>query len=206
MECHSGAALGPFIPDAARLRMAVFREWPYLYDGDDAYEQEYLRTYSRHPHSVFVVARAGDRVVGISTGTPLSAETPGIVSTFSEAGLDPGKLFYFGESVLLPEWRGRGIGVAFFREREQWARSVPGIFGAVFCAVDRPAQHPARPLDYVPLDEFWKKRGFLKTRLRTEFEWKETGEPAPSPKSLTFWMKYWDGPVPLELSPSEAKN
>ena len=31
-----GAAIQPFVPDAARLRIAVFREWPCPYDGDDA--------------------------------------------------------------------------------------------------------------------------------------------------------------------------
>jgi hypothetical protein len=27
--------------------------------------------------------------------------------------------------------------------------------------------------------------------LRCEFEWKETGETAPSFKGLTFWVKEW---------------
>ena len=68
LECHTGAAIRPFIPDAARLRIAVFREWPYLYDGDAGYEREYLLTYSSHPDSLFVVAKSGHEVVGISTG------------------------------------------------------------------------------------------------------------------------------------------
>lgn len=25
--------IAPFIPDLARLRIEIFREWPYLYDG-----------------------------------------------------------------------------------------------------------------------------------------------------------------------------
>jgi hypothetical protein len=55
--------------------------------------------------------------------------------------------------------------------------------------VDRPAAHPARPADYVPLDSFWTKRGFAKTALRTGFTWKEIGEAEASLKQLTFWMK-----------------
>ncbi|MES2470320.1 MAG: GNAT family N-acetyltransferase [Verrucomicrobiota bacterium] len=184
-----GAAIGPFIPDAARLRIAVFREWPYLYEGDDAYEREYLRTYRDNPDSLFVIARAGGEVIGLSTGIPLQAETEEVKGPFLAAGIDPATVFYFGESMLLPDWRGRGLGVKFFEERKRYARSLPGIRHAAFCAVDRPADHPARPADYVPLDSFWVHRGFAKTALRTGFTWKEIGEVEASPKQLTFWMK-----------------
>ena len=34
LETLSGAALLPCLDDVARLRIAVFRDWPYLYDGD----------------------------------------------------------------------------------------------------------------------------------------------------------------------------
>ncbi len=184
-----GAAIGPFIPDAARLRIAVFRDWPYLYEGDDVYERDYLRTYSDNPDSLFVIARAGGEVIGLSTGIPLQAETEEVKAPFLAAGIDPATVFYFGESVLLPDWRGRGLGVRFFEERERYARSLPGIRHAAFCAVDRPADHPARPADYVPLDLFWAKRGFAKTALRTGFTWQEIGEAEASLKQLTFWMK-----------------
>ena len=184
-----GAAIGPFIPDAARLRIAVFRDWPYLYEGDDVYERDYLRTYSDNPDSLFVIARAGGEVIGLSTGIPLQAETEEVKAPFLAEGIDPAAVFYFGESVLLPDWRGRGLGVRFFEERERYARSLPGIRHAAFCAVDRPAAHPARPADYVPLDSFWTKRGFAKTALRTGFTWQEIGEAEASLKQLTFWMK-----------------
>ena len=189
IECHTGSAILPFILDAARLRISVFREWPYLYEGDEAYERGYLLTYSRYPDSLFVVAKAGPEVVGISTGIPLVAETDEVKAPFLAAGIDPATVFYFGESVLQPKWRGCGIGVEFFQERERYARSLTGICQAAFCAVDRPAMHPLRPADYVPLDAFWKKRGFVKTELRTGFTWKEIGEEKASPKGLTFWMK-----------------
>ena len=184
-----GAAIGPFIPDAARLRIAVFRYWPYLYEGDDAYEREYLRTYRDNPDSFFVVARVAGEVIGISTGIPLQAETEEVKAPFLVAGIDPASIFYLSESVLLPDWRGRGLGLRFFEERERYARSLPGIRHAAFCAVDRPADHPAHPADYMPLDSFWVKRGFAKTALRTGFTWKEIGEAEASPKQLTFWMK-----------------
>ena len=192
IACCTGSAIQPFLADAARLRITVFREWPYLYEGDDAYERDYLQTYSRNPESLFVVAQSRDEVVGISTGSPLTAETDEVKTPFLPAGINPASVFYFGESVLLPEWRGCGIGVDFFRERERYARSLSGIRHAAFCAVDRPADHPRHPVNYVPLDAFWTKRGFTKTGLQTRFTWKEIGETVATPKTLTFWMKRLD--------------
>lgn len=185
----TGGAILPFIPDAARLRISVFREFPYLYDGSPEYELKYLRTYSESAGSVFVVARDGSCVVGVSTGMPLAQETEEVQRPFREAGIPVEEVFYFGESVLEPEYRGQGIGVQFMQAREVHARLLPGIKRAAFCAVERAPDHPLRPADYVPLDEFWKRRGFVRTNLRTKFSWKETGEPEESPKTMNFWMK-----------------
>jgi hypothetical protein len=75
IHCVTGAEILPFIPDAARLRITVFREYPYLYDGTMEYEETYLRTYSESAGSLFVIARDGDSVVGVSTAMPLAQET-----------------------------------------------------------------------------------------------------------------------------------
>ena len=50
-------ALPAFVPDLARLRIAVFRDFPYLYDGTLAYEERYISTYLECPESLFVLAR-----------------------------------------------------------------------------------------------------------------------------------------------------
>src|SRR3712207_8363574 len=60
---------------------------------------------------------------------------------------DPEAVYYFGESVLLPAYRRRGIGHAFFDAREQAALEY-GFRIAAFCAVERPADDPRMPPDY----------------------------------------------------------
>ena len=45
VEALRGADLEAVIDDLARLRISVFRDWPYLYDGDLAYERAYLAPY-----------------------------------------------------------------------------------------------------------------------------------------------------------------
>src|SRR5690242_19261443 len=90
----TGDAILPFIADAARLRISVFRGFPYLYDGTLEYEQQYLRTYSESPGSIFVVARDGARVTGVSTGMPLAQETEEVQRPFLAAGIPVQEVFY----------------------------------------------------------------------------------------------------------------
>ena len=46
----------PLIPDLARLRITVFRDFPYLYEGSYEYEKEYLKVYTNSSASVLVAA------------------------------------------------------------------------------------------------------------------------------------------------------
>lgn len=186
----SGEALSQYIPELARLRIQVFRDFPYLYDGDYDYEQRYLQTYIQCPESVIVLALDNEAVVGASTGIPLRYETDEVKAPFINASIDVDSVFYCGESVLLSHYRGQGAGVAFFDHREAHARELGGFDYSCFCGVQRPENHPRRPADYVPLDNFWRKRGYEKhPELSTEFSWKELGETEESPKPMTFWMK-----------------
>ena len=189
LERLSGEAIRPWIQSLANLRIQVFREWPYLYDGDMAYEAQYLETYVQSPRSVCVLALDGDRVVGAATGLPLSDEEAAFIQPFAEQGYKPATIFYFGESVLLPDYRGRGIGVRFFEEREAHARELGGFRYCCFCAVERPDDHPLRPEDYQPLDDFWKKRGYEPVpELRTHYPWKDIDQADETAKPMNFWM------------------
>ncbi|MDI3325577.1 GNAT family N-acetyltransferase [Pontibacterium granulatum] len=186
----SGEALKDYIPALAALRIRVFREFPYLYDGDLAYEEEYLSTYVQAPDSVIVLVFDGDEVVGASTAIPMANETVEFKQPFIGAGYNPDEIFYCGESVLLPKYRGQGVGVVFFEQREAHAAKLGGFKFSCFCAVDRPADHPRRPADYEPLDSFWQKRGYQKTpELATSYSWKDLDETEQSAKPMTFWMK-----------------
>ena len=99
----SGEALRAAVADLARLRCAVFAQWPYLYQGDPAYESDYLRDFAVAPGAVLIAARDGERIVGIATASPMSGQKADDQGKFIERGMDVGTLYYFGESVLLPE-------------------------------------------------------------------------------------------------------
>ncbi|MFT3696631.1 MAG: GNAT family N-acetyltransferase [Kofleriaceae bacterium] len=189
VERISGAAIETYLPALAQLRITVFREFPYLYVGSEAYEREYLQHYADSPQSVVILARDGDRVVGASTAMPLRLHGDDVAPAMIAAGYDPDRVFYFGESVLDPAYRGRGLGNAFFVEREAAARAQ-GFTTAAFCAVVRSADHPRRPANYRPLDPLWTKHGFVRRPdLVTTFSWQDLDEPTESAKQMMFWTK-----------------
>ncbi|MFG6080631.1 GNAT family N-acetyltransferase [Paracoccus litorisediminis] len=184
----TGEAVAAVLDDLARLRIAVFRDWPYLYDGDVDYEREYLRAY-QSPGAVVVAAYDGDRMVGAATGAPMEHHAEDFAAAFSGRPEPLEQIFYCAESVLLRDYRGRGLGHAFFDGREAQARAIGRRYSA-FCSVQRPADHPLRPADYRPLDDFWRKRGYEPlSGVVAEFDWKDIDAPVSTKKPLQFWMK-----------------
>jgi GNAT superfamily N-acetyltransferase len=187
-----GTELAPQLDAVAALRIAVFREWPYLYDGDLGYEREYLGVYARAASSVVVLALDGARVVGASTALALADESPDFQAPFRAHGFPLDEVFYFGESVLLREYRGAGIGGRFFDAREAHARSFPNIRWTGFCAVDRAADDPRRPPGHIGNESLWNRRGYTRRpELAMRLPWREIGEPVATPKTLTFWLREW---------------
>lgn len=189
LERLTGASLSSRLDDLARLRIKVFHDWPYLYDGDMAYEQNYLQSYRDSTHAILVAAFDGDRLIGASTGTPMEDHADDFSAALGACGKPLKSIFYCAESVLLPEYRGQGLGHAFFEAREDHARAL-GRQHAAFCAVVRPKDHPLRPADYRPLDGFWRKRGYTPvTGAVAHFSWKDADQPDQSDHPLQFWMR-----------------
>lgn len=185
----TGAALDEALDDVAQLRITVFRDWPYLYDGDLDYERGYMSSYRGNDRAIVVGAFDDGRLIGAATGTPMEDHASDFGAAFDGTGEDLSRIFYCAESVLLPDYRGHGIGHRFFDFREAHARKL-GKAKSAFCGVLRPADHPARPETYRPLDAFWRKRGYHPLAgAVAQFKWKDVGDEAETPKPLQFWIR-----------------
>jgi GNAT superfamily N-acetyltransferase len=185
----TGAALGAALDDVAALRIAVFRDWPYLYDGSVAYERAYLESYRSSAGAIVVGAYDGAALVGAATGTPMEDHAAEFAAPFAGVGIPLDQIFYCAESVLLPAYRGQGIGHGFFDRRESHARTLGRSYVA-FCAVLRPDDHPLRPASARSNAAFWRGRGYAPLPgVVAEFEWLDVGQTAPSRKPLQFWMR-----------------
>lgn len=186
----TGAEIATVSDNLAKLRITVFRAFPYLYEGSIDYEKEYLKVYSESENSFLFAVYDEQEMVGATTCIPLVDETPEVQEPFIKAGIDLESVFYFGESILLPEYRGLGLGHRFFDEREAHARSFPSCKITCFCSVARPENHPLKPVDYQPLDEFWSKRGYKKEfSLKSQFDWLDIGNSQSTQKDMIYWIK-----------------
>lgn len=189
VESFFGKDIAPLIPLLAELRIKVFHDFPYLYEGSLEYEKDYLKVYTQSERSVLVAAFDGDKLVGAATALPLEDEADYVKEPFLKAGMDLTNIYYFGESVLLKEYRGHGLGHQFFDGREAAARKF-SFKESAFCGVVRASDHPKKPQGYSPLDEFWKKRGYeKKDNLRSEFSWLDIGDTEETKKTMIYWMR-----------------
>ena len=185
-----GAEISSVFEDLATLRISVFRDFPYLYEGSVDYEKEYLKVYSQSERAFLFAVYANNKMVGATTCIPLSDETPEVKLPFESAGFNTDTIFYFGESILLSTFRGLGLGHRFFDEREAHARSFGTFKTTCFCAVERDENHPLKPKDYRPNDVFWEKRGYQKENsLQSTFEWQDVNETVSTAKTMIYWTK-----------------
>lgn len=185
----SGDALLAVVDDIARLRITVFADWPYLFAGTLAYEREYIRSYLDHPGSLLVGAFDGERLVGASTSTPMEDHAEAFAAPLRDIGVPLTSILYGAESVLLPAYRGRGLGHRFIDLREAHARAM-GRSHVGFFSVLRPEAHPRRPATFRTNDAFWMGRGYVPLPvIEAEFSWKDLGDEVETPKRLQFWMR-----------------
>lgn len=182
---------GPALNEVARLRLSIFREFPYLYEGTAESEAEYLQTYAQAAGALLVLARdnqAGGRVVGAATAVPLSHETPDLQAPFLAAGLDPAQVLYIGEALLENGYQGLGLGGELVGRAEAHAEAL-GLPLVAAAMVQRPADHPLMPQGWRSPRNFVERRGYVMCpELDTTLTWQEVGEAEPSPKPMRFWV------------------
>jgi GNAT superfamily N-acetyltransferase len=184
-----GADLESALEEVAQLRISVFRDWPYLYDGTLDYERQYLATYRDNPDALLVGAFHQGRLIGASTSTPMEDHASEFAAPFTVLGIPLDKILYGAESVLLQPYRGIGLGHRFIDLREAHARDL-GRTHVAFCSVIRPDDHPARPAVYRTNASFWMRRGYATLPgVVARFSWKDVGEAAETEKALQFWMR-----------------
>ncbi len=94
----TGAALDAALEDVARLRLTVFLVWPSLYDGDLAYEREYLNAYLHSSDSVLVGAFDVTSLIRAATGTPMFDHAAEFASSFLWFAWDLSLVFFCSRS------------------------------------------------------------------------------------------------------------
>lgn len=185
----TGPARTAALRDVAALRIEILREYPYLYAGDPEAERKYLLDFAATASSAIVGAFDGERLVGAATGVSLAYEKAAWKAPFLERRIPADQVFYFGESVLQPAFRGLGVGTRFFELREAEARRQ-GARLCAFLAVVRPEDDLKRGVDRAGVETYWRALGYAPLPdAIAELEWREVGADHETPHQMQYWTR-----------------
>ena len=84
------------------------------------------------------------QVVGATTASPSTDEYEEFRIPYENKGINPKEVFYFGEAMLIPAYRGLGLYRIFMSKRQNAANQ----YGAKMCSflsVKRSYDHPLKP-------------------------------------------------------------
>lgn len=188
VRAFTGSGLKPYLHSVAKLRMEVFKDFPYYEEPDLDRETHYLRKIVTHKETIGVLIFDNTTLVGVSLGSPLSIEEPAIQKPFIDRKLPVDAYFFFDDSALLKQYRGRGIGHHFFDARENHVAHFKKYQHICFCVPD--CLESKYPKDYIPLHDFWRKRGYVHhPEIQCKLLWKDLNQTQPSEHPLNFWIK-----------------
>ena len=184
-----GQAVIPYLSEIARLRIMIFKEYPYLYKGSQEIETKYLQAYAEAPDACVFVVRDGETIIGAVTGVPLSGEPASFTASFADSPFPLDTVYYVGEVLFLPGYRGQGLGSRLLETLENHVSTL-GRYNHLACAtIERPEGHPLRPGDYHPIDGLLIRAGLIRhPELHVTLPWPDL-DGNVSENTMVFWMK-----------------
>ena len=170
-----GAQIHDCLEDIAQLRLAIFKEYPYLYDGRLQDELEYLRHYAAHGEAIAIIAFCANNIAGAVTAIPLHCESNDMTAPFAATSYPVERVYYIGELLFYQDYRNQGLGTRLLSRIEQHVRKQMSYDYLASATVVRPDNDPLCPEGYVPIKRFLDRNRFVKLPgVTTHFTWKET--------------------------------
>ena len=190
VRSFTGSNLKPYLHSIAKLRMEVYKEYPYFEEPNLNHETGYLGKIFSCKETIGVLIFDNTTLIGVSLGCPLTIEEAAIQHPFLEKRIDVDSYYFFGDSTLLKNYRSRGIGHHFYDARELHVAQYKKFKRICFCVPDCSELDAGRPNDYVPLIDFWRKRGYIHhPEIKCTLSWKKLEETHPSNIPMSFWIK-----------------
>jgi GNAT superfamily N-acetyltransferase len=185
----TGDTIADHLNDMATLRLDIFQEYPYLYEGRREDELNYLSTYVDAPDASTILAYDDSAIIGAATGMPLIHEDAQMRDAFTGTTLPLNEIYYVGELLFRPAYRNCGLGQKLLGRLQSHIRSL-GSYRTLTCAtVERPDDHPLRPFDYIPITRFLARTGFARlSGVTNHFRWRET-DGVRRDHCMQFWSK-----------------
>ena len=196
IESLSGSAATAKLGEWARLRIEIFSEYPYLYEGATKGEQAYLSTYLRTPRARILGLFEGAHVGGMATMAPLDACEDFAEDVVKATGLAPKTCLYVGDIIFEPRYRGRGLFNVCFNAAEDWGRAH-GFSHIVAAAIRTSPTDAGRPQDYRPIAGLFARVGLEKlSGVSMTATYPSTLSHRPEPHVLEYWHKVIEKKAP----------
>lgn len=172
----------------ADLRMTIFREYPYLYEGDLATEKQYFELFG--DKTICMIAKDGPAIVGVIIGTPLQEIFKPLLKPLIEADINVEKMFYLADLLVLKSYRGKRIGHTLYELFEKEVQKTGKFSHILIREIFKSPGDPKKPFDYYSLDLFWDKRGFKKMEgISQQDKWKAIGDEEISLHTMIYQVK-----------------
>lgn len=179
----------PSLEAIASLRLDIFREYPYLYEGLRDDELRYLRSYAEKPGACVILVEDAGKTIGAATGMPLKHEDQHLLDSFAGTAHLIDKSYYVGELLFYRDYRHRGFGSRLLARIEEYVRSLGPYSHLVCMTVMRPPDHLLCPADYAPIERFLARTGFVPMAgITSTIAWREI-DGVRRDHLLQFWRK-----------------
>jgi GNAT superfamily N-acetyltransferase len=184
-----GSQIQEYLEQIAQLRLTIFMEYPYLYDGGLKDELVYLQHYANHAEATAIISLCGNQLVGAVTAIPLQCESEELTFPVAATQYPVERTIYIGELLLFPDYRNKGLGTRLLSRIVQHFHSQKNYEYLISATVKRAEDHPCRPEGYVPIERFLQRNQFAKiSGVTTHFTWKEI-DGIHRDHEMQFWIK-----------------
>jgi len=194
IEILIGKNASEYIEYVSHLRINIFKEYPYLYQGDLEYEKKYVADYTLHNQAMIAIAKIDGLIAGISTGIPVISDSKiaqDVKEIFTKQKTEAEKYYYYGEIMILPEFRGKGLATKLYSAQDKIIKEW-GFEHACILTVIRENDHPLKPKCYNSPNSLWKHLGFFQTGYKTNLHWQtiqSDGNSNDASNTLELWSK-----------------
>jgi len=187
-EVLKGSQIKSIEKSFADLRITIFREYPYLYEGDLSTEKHYFDMFG--DNTICITAKDGAAIIGISIGTPLQEVLKRFLEPLTEAHINVKRMFYLADLLVLKSYRGQRIGHALYELFEKEVQKTGQFSTIIVREISKSPDDPKKPSDYHSLDFFWNKRGFKKIDgISQQDKWKAIGDEDISLHTMIYQVK-----------------
>ena len=178
-----------YLNDIAEMRIVMFKEFPYLYDGSIEDERQYLEGYFKSETSTIILVFDGDEVVAFSSVISLADEMDEIKQPFIDKGLPLDEYAYIGEMMIKPEYRQQGL-LYRLKEKQEAIIREHRYQNVIFMTVYRDQDHIARPHNYKDPAIVWRHFGYeILPNMRIEMPWQRVDTGKEEMNYLDVWYK-----------------